>query len=238
LIQFKLENGFKIDLETSEKVFTPTGTTESVIEAVLENNKEKKKTLDLGCGCGVIGLSLFIHGLINEPLYASDLSETAIEDVIKNAKKKSCEIVAKKSNLFSEWKNKKFEMIVCTVSQIAEEVAPISPWFNSTDCATGAGGDKLINEVIENIEKHASENGCKFYFPVISLSDVNSIILHAQKFFKNLKKVKRRNWPLPETMLGKIDFLRKLKKENKVDFKERFGVVICYTEVYQATLDS
>ena len=44
MIQFKLENGFKIDLETSEKVFTPTGTTESVIEAVLENNKEKKKT--------------------------------------------------------------------------------------------------------------------------------------------------------------------------------------------------
>ena len=43
MIEFKLENGFKIDLETSEKVFTPTGTTEAVIEAVLENNKEKKK---------------------------------------------------------------------------------------------------------------------------------------------------------------------------------------------------
>ena len=40
----------------------------------------------MGCGCGVIGLSLFIHGLINEPLYASDLSETAIENVIINAK--------------------------------------------------------------------------------------------------------------------------------------------------------
>ena len=39
-------------------------------------------------------------------------------------------------------------------------------------------------------------------------------------------------------MLGKIDFLRKLKAENKVDFKERFGVIICYTEVYQAILDS
>ena len=56
-------------------------------------------------------------------------------------------------------------MIVCTVSQIAEEVAPISPWFNVTDCDTGKGGDKLINEVIENIGKHASKKGCKFYFP-------------------------------------------------------------------------
>ena len=103
MIEFKLENGFKIDLETSEKVFTPTGTTEAVIEAVLENNKGKKKTLDLGCGCGVIGLSLFANGLINEPLYSSDLSEKAVEDVKKNAKQKSCKIIAKKSNLFSEW---------------------------------------------------------------------------------------------------------------------------------------
>ena len=236
MIEFKLENGFKIDLETSEKVFTPTGTTEAVIEAVLENNKEKKKTLDLGSGCGVIGLSLFANGLINEPLYSSDLSETAVEDVKKNAKQKSCKIIAKKSNLFSEWKDEKFEMIVCTVSQISEEVAPISPWFNVTDCDTGKGGDKLINEVIENIGKPASVKGCKLYFPVICLSDVNSIISHAQKSFKNLKKVKRRNWPLPETMVGKIDFLRKLKKENKVDFKERFGLVICYTDVYEAVL--
>ena len=101
MIQFKLENGFKLDLEKSDKVFTPTGTTEAIIEAVLENNNQKKKTLDLGCGCGVIGLSLFNNGLINEPLYASDLSETAIENVIINAKKNSCKVVVKKSNLLS-----------------------------------------------------------------------------------------------------------------------------------------
>ena len=55
MIEFKLENGFKIDLETSEKVFTPTGTTETVIEAVLENNKEKKimtkKCKCVNCEC-------------------------------------------------------------------------------------------------------------------------------------------------------------------------------------------
>ena len=43
MIQFKLENGFKLDLEKSEKVFTPTGTTEAIIEAILENNNQKKK---------------------------------------------------------------------------------------------------------------------------------------------------------------------------------------------------
>ena len=191
----------------------------------------------MGCGCGVIGLSLFKNGLIKEPLYASDNSENAIKNVEINAHNNSCKVVAKKSNLFSAWENQKFEMIVCDVSSISEQVASISPWFTSADCMTGIGGDKLIKEVIENVKKYSIKD-CKFYFPVISLSDVNSIKSHAEKFFKNLKKVKRKNWPLPTTMLGKIDFLRKLKAENKVDFKERFGVIICYTEVYQAILDS
>ena len=126
-------------------------------------------------------------------------------------------------------------MIVCDISSISDQVAPISPWFDSIDCITGSGGDKLIKEVIENVEKYALK-GCKFYFPIISLSDVNSIKSHAQKFFKNLKKVKKKNWPLPTMMMNKIDLMKKLKEENKVDFKERFGIVICYTEVYEATI--
>ena len=106
MIEFKLENGFKINLETSEKVFTPTGTTEVVIEAVLENNKEKKKTLDLGCGCGVIGLSMFANGLINEPLYSSDLSETAVEDVKKMQKINHAKLLQKKAIYFQSGKMK------------------------------------------------------------------------------------------------------------------------------------
>ena len=43
MIQFKLDNGFKLNLEKSEKVFTPTGTTEAIVEAVIENNNQKKK---------------------------------------------------------------------------------------------------------------------------------------------------------------------------------------------------
>ena len=70
------------------------------------------------------------------------------------------------------------------------------------------------------------------------MSDVNSIKSHAQKYLKNLKNIKRKNWPLPKSMLKNIDLLRKLKKENKIDYKERFGIVICYTEVYEAILGS
>ena len=88
-----------------------------------------------------------------------------------NIKKNSCEIIVKKGSLLSEWRDQKFEIIVCDVSSISDEVARISPWFDSVNCDTGSGGDKLIKEVIENISKHGQKN-CKFYFPIISLSDV------------------------------------------------------------------
>tara|TARA_B100001057_G_scaffold500644_1_gene616836 strand:+ start:658 stop:1371 length:714 start_codon:yes stop_codon:yes gene_type:complete len=235
VIQFKLDNGFKLDLEKSEKVFTPTGTTEAIIEAVIENNNEKRNILDLGCGCGVIGLSLFKNDLVKEPLYASDVSDDAVKNVKINAEKLGCAIDVKRSNLFSSWVNKKFETIVCDVSSISDEVAKLSPWFSSVECKTGLGGDQLIKKVFKDVGKY-SEKNCKFYFPIISLSDVDSIKSYAERYFKKLKMVKKKNWPLPEMMLPKLDFLRKLKDEKKINFKERFGIVICYTEVYEATI--
>ena len=59
MYNFKLDSGFSIDLEKDDKVFTPTGTSKVLVEAIIENVKEKRKILDLGCGCGAIGLSLF-----------------------------------------------------------------------------------------------------------------------------------------------------------------------------------
>ena len=44
---FKLDNGFSIDLEKNDKVFTPTGTSKVLVEAIIENVKEKKKFLIL-----------------------------------------------------------------------------------------------------------------------------------------------------------------------------------------------
>ena len=43
LYNFKLDNGFSIDLEKDDKVFTPTGTSKVLVEAIIENVKDKKK---------------------------------------------------------------------------------------------------------------------------------------------------------------------------------------------------
>ncbi len=236
MYNFKLDSGFSIDLAKSDKVFTPTGTSKVLVDAIIENTKSKKKVLDLGCGCGAIGLSLFKHNIVKEPLYASDISDNAIVNFKENSFKYNCKSIVKKSNLLKEWKDEKFDLIVCDVSAISEEVAKFSSWFEVTSCETGIDGSNLMKEIFENVEKYIKKPGY-FYFPIISLSNVEYIREYSFSKFKKIKKVKRFNWPLPEEMMKHLSSLKKLKDKNNVDFKEMLGMVICYTDVYEVLFE-
>lgn len=236
MYNFKLDNGFSINLEKNNKVFTPTGTSKVLVEAIIQNVKDKKKILDLGCGCGAIGLSLFKNNIVKEPIYASDISEEAIKDFITNAEKYKCESVVRKSHLLNEWKNEKFEMIVCDVSAISEEVAKFSEWFDVTSCKTGIDGSRLMIEIFDKIENYIQKPG-HFYFPIISLSNVEFIKKYSASKFNKIKKIKRFNWPLPEKMIKHKKKLLELKEKKFIDFKEVLGVIICYTDVYEVTFD-
>ena len=67
------DTGKKVSLATAEGVFTPTGTSYSLIKAVKGNVSRPCRILDLGCGIGIVGIALHELGLIKPPLYASDL---------------------------------------------------------------------------------------------------------------------------------------------------------------------
>ena len=220
-----------------EETFTPTQTTTSIINASLNLINDGDKILDLGCGCGIVAIIIAKLNDKSVSLCASDISNTVNEIVTLNSEKHNVEIEVRKSDIFSSWSGSKFDTIINDISGVAEEVANISPWFNNISCDTGAGGDNLINKVLEESPDFLNENG-KLIFPVISFSNENKILNLADEIYGNVKLLKKDYWPAPKELLDNISLLRKLKKEGLILFDEKFGSVIGYTAVYEASLSS
>ncbi len=229
-INFKFDGDKELVLTISDGAFTPTATTSELVKAVHKYTKTPGKVLDLGCGIGVTGLALNELGLVSGPLYASDLSVSAIECTKENAEKYSCPVVAKHGSIFEPWAGEKFDYIVNDISGIAKKVADISPWFIGVSCDSGADGVSLVAQVLKQASQYLNKNG-KLFFPVISLSSVDKIISSAKENFKNVEMITRGEWPLPKEMYAHKDLLYQLRESGDIQFSEKFGMIICYTDI-------
>ena len=71
-----------------KNVFEPNLTTKLMIESCYEKIKKMKKInlVDIGCGCGIIGIVLKKKLKIKEKSYFSDISSNAVENTKKNLK--------------------------------------------------------------------------------------------------------------------------------------------------------
>jgi len=220
-------------LSHDEGVFEPTGTTAVLVEAVQRFIEKPGKLLDLGCGCGVVGLALCQKGLVKLPLYASDLSIEAVDATKKNASQAGFEVVAKDGALFEPWTNETFDYIIDDVSGVAEEIARISPWFQHVPCESGVDGTALVVNVIKNAVSFLNPGGFLF-FPIISLSNVDKILEEANAHYDNVECLSHREWPLPKEMYGHKDLLKRLQGDEHIQLIEKFGMMIFFTDVYVA----
>ena len=230
-IKYSISKKDEFDLDWLPGVFKPNLTTELLIKAVSSKIMRTSKVLELGCGTGIVGLALNAEGIISQPIYASDLSEAATNCSKSNFSKYGCDAEVRKGSLFDPWAEYKFDVVVDDISGISEEVAKISPWFQGVPCQTGKNGTNLTIEIIEKASKYLTENGLLF-FPVLSLSDSNSILQVAKENFKNIERVAHKEWPLPNELKNHIDTLKILRDEGSIDLNEKFGMFICYTDVY------
>jgi methylase of polypeptide subunit release factors len=232
-LEFSPKDGRKIKLVSSEGVFVPNTTTELLINTVRKTISKPVKMLDLGCGIGVVGLSLWLEGLLKEPVYASDLSMLSVSCSQENFRRYECEADIRCGALFEPWADEKFDVIVDDISGISQDVASISPWFSGVPCDTGRDGTDLVLDILRNSSKHLSEDGY-FFFPVLSLSNVDAILKEAKENFALVKLIKRQEWPLPKELEEHMPLLKKLSARDSIKLEERFGMVLCYTEVYLA----
>jgi methylase of polypeptide subunit release factors len=232
-ITFTLDKEIKIPLTISEGVFVPTGTTKLLIESVLETINIPHKILDLGCGSGVVGIALHLKNVVQQPIFASDLSQSAVKFSKLNFAKYDCRSDVRCGSLFSPWKEEKFDIIVDDISGIAKEIADVSPWFQGIPCESGEDGTSLISNIIKQSPLFLNENG-KFFFPAISLSNIDALIKDARESYSNLKLIKRQEWPLPDELKPYIPLLEKLNEKKIIKLTKKFGMYIWYTEIYCA----
>ena len=90
--------------QVSEKAFIPTATSDFLIKACIKEMPNKGTILDLGCGVGIVGIS--ISKLTNsDKIFFSDVSEEAIKLCKSNSEKYNLNYVAKVGSLFEPWGN-------------------------------------------------------------------------------------------------------------------------------------
>lgn len=233
-IKFSLGPDKELDLAFALGVFTPNTTTNLLIQAVKSTISEPATLLDLGCGTGVVGIALHLENLIKLPIYASDLSRPAVLCSRVNFGRYDCAADVRDGSLFQPWSGHKFDVIVDDISGIAKSVADVSPWFQGVPCESGEDGVDLVVEIIRSAPQHLNQGG-RFFFPVLSLSNVDKLLQVAKECFGTVERVGRQDWPLPAELKPHLPLLRKLKAKGLIKLEEKFGMALCYTEAYCAT---
>jgi ribosomal protein L11 methylase PrmA len=213
----------------SKKVFEPNLTTELSFLTANKYIKNSNKILDLGCGSGIIGISVF-KSKKNIQLCMSDVDKSAYNLAFKNLKHFNIVANIKCGSLYSIWKKDKFDYIINDVSGISEKVANISPWFKNIPCKSGNDGTKLTIKILKESSKKLKKNGL-LQIPILSLSNSTKILKFAKKKFSKVTLATQQKWVLPKSMSRHINFLFELKKKRLIDFDYQFNRIICQTSI-------
>lgn len=162
-----------INFEVNQNVLIPQPDTEILVENTiglvlgnksLENQENSKKTtriLDLCTGSGAIAISLKKY-LPDVKIFASDISEKALEVARKNAKNNNVEIEFIKSDMFENI-HEKFDIIVSNPPYIkSKEIEKLSKEVqNEPKLALDGGKDglKFYKIISREIKNYLKENG-------------------------------------------------------------------------------
>ena len=227
--QYKIVDN-KISIFLSKKVFEPNLTTILLIDAARKIIKKNDKVLDLGCGSGVIGHYLYKNKIIKY-IYGSDISKAAVNCAIYNSKKLTKNYDIRLSNSFSNWRNENFNLIINDISGISSQINNISKWFKFAPNNSGNDGTKFTINILKDYKNKRFKNA-SLLFPVIGLSNRDKIINFLKKNKINYKILFKKEWPLPKDLLNHQTFLKKLKKEKKINYYEKFSILFTTTEIF------
>lgn len=227
-------------IEVWPGVFDPNKTSELLIEAVVKHDLSGKSVCDMGCGSGVVGL-MVAKAAHPASLCASDISEAAIKNASHNAELLGIKAEYKQGSLFEPWVGRKFDIILCDISALAEPIARLSPWYPpEIHCGAGPDGAEWTTRMLAASSGYLNRDG-RVFFATASLSDENRILDVAKSAFGTVECVIKRSWPFREDFWNKImenETARKLIEKGIVKVLKKGSRWLWDTSIYVGSVKS
>lgn len=237
----KLGDTEPVTLTCASDVFHPTSTTVLLLRAarrLLADSPPSRAVLDLGCGCGIVGVVLAKVLPPTTRVCASDLSDAAVQLARQNAARNGVALDCRKGSLFEPWAGERFDAIVDDVSGVAEPIARLSGWYPAAvPSEAGRNGTRWILEVLERAPDYLLPEG-RLVFPVLTLSRENQVLERARARFAAVEQVEEQWYPLGDELLAHFGEIEALASEGSVRI-EKHGSRWCWaTRIFVAYRDA
>ncbi len=185
---------YGIDFNVEKGVLVPRADTEILVEEAIKQIDKNgyKKCLDVCTGSGCIGIAVAKKSEI-EKVTMIDISNTAIkvanENIEKNAVKTKCSVI--KSDLFTEMKNKKVDIILSNPPYIKTwDITKLDEVVRNEPRLALDGGDdglEFYRRIAKEAHHHLNENGMLILeIGYDQAKDVKEILEYCKKY-SNIK---------------------------------------------------
>ncbi|MDD2445224.1 MAG: peptide chain release factor N(5)-glutamine methyltransferase [Clostridia bacterium] len=160
---FEYTEFYGLKIKVNNDVLTPRQETEILVEKALKIiGKEKLDILDLCTGSGAVAIALAKN--TNSKIFASDISDKALNKAKENALNNNVKITFKQGDLFKSFKKKKFDIIVCNppyiktddIKALQKEVKNYDPIISLDG---GFDGLYFYKKIAKEAPKYLEENG-------------------------------------------------------------------------------
>jgi len=192
--------------------------------------------LDMGCGVAPIGIGAALSGA--DRVEAIDVMPEACALAAENAKRNGVEsrVVVAQGQMFTPVDSRRFDVIVCDVSGMADRVARLSPWYPPSIPSGGVDGTGPTLAFLHEVERHLCPGG-RAIFPVLSLAAPGVIEREAESLFGSRLALMEEHWiPFDPVLRDHLDELRSLRALGVIDFHERRTRQLWMLRVYQVEM--